>query len=116
MGHGEPPESGSSSDDPTFEFVSTEEDDAVKSSKPAKVGAYDCFGEGLDWVEYENVLCRGEKWLLDVVDFCVKRLCPCCWSRVQDRGWEYRWWEGIRKDVPERYQRWEGIRERNAVL
>mmetsp|Transcript_101350 Transcript_101350/g.285862 ORF Transcript_101350/g.285862 Transcript_101350/m.285862 type:complete len:1060 (-) Transcript_101350:152-3331(-) len=71
----------------------------------------------LEYAEYEDVLTGPEKRLLDWCDWLISAFCMCCCQRRADDGQrEYRWWEGMRHDVPERYQRWEGIRERNAVL
>lgn len=36
--------------------------------------------------------------------------------RKEPKRRKFFWWEGMREDVPERYQRWEGIRERNTIL
>lgn len=96
--------------------------------------------------EYEDVLTNWEKCTLDVVDGLARQYCPfkkCAreqhkrlvgpgdaepstsmeWSNWPDspslggaRRNRHSWWEGMRDDVPERYQRWEGIRERNTIL
>mmetsp|Transcript_4047 Transcript_4047/g.11504 ORF Transcript_4047/g.11504 Transcript_4047/m.11504 type:complete len:514 (+) Transcript_4047:75-1616(+) len=143
------------------------------------------------WYEYEHVLTRVEKVLVDRVDNIARKICPfkcmeasssdqrsclcikryrrsttdnnlgntptwrlrcfgCCGGRRRDGPLPYAnssstvgdsksdtsgqlerpssrtlsrkgrrrlsWWEGIRPDFPERYQRWEGIRERNPIM
>lgn len=87
--------------------------------------------------EYEGILTSWECKLVDITDRACRACCP--FRRVRrslrteklDGGGDqrrsdgesatknpahYSWWEGMRSDVPERYQRWEGIRERNAIL
>jgi len=84
-----------------------------------------------------------ELTMADVVDRWCRKCCPfkrCAvyWNEQQKQRAERRrshegveaastwvprrgyaahmWWEGVSDKVPERYQRWEGIRERNTIL
>jgi len=109
--------------------------DASDSHTQAQAAA-----EENSWVEYEGVLTSWEMCAADHVDKCARKVCPfkSCQKRRDAKVAaitspsgsstatpashhshghpHYYWWEGMSDKVPERYQRWEGIRERNTIL
>eukprot|EP00429_Kryptoperidinium_foliaceum_P054550 CAMPEP_0176080234 /NCGR_PEP_ID=MMETSP0120_2-20121206/40132_1 /TAXON_ID=160619 /ORGANISM="Kryptoperidinium foliaceum, Strain CCMP 1326" /LENGTH=414 /DNA_ID=CAMNT_0017413997 /DNA_START=1 /DNA_END=1245 /DNA_ORIENTATION=+ len=72
-----------------------------------------CGGNGEVKYQYEAVLFDCEKKVLDKVEQAAAS--SHCFG-AQSRSSEFHPWEGIDPNIPEHYQRWESIRERNVIL